>query len=465
MVPDMSVVVEALQKIVGAAYVATDKETCYVYSRDCSIEKGYVPDVVIRPNTTEEVSQVLKLANEQKVPIYPRGAAASLVLMGVPLQANSIVMDLTRMNRIVEIDEESMSVTVETGITWGELETALKEKGWYTGFIGPGPGLSTTIGGAISVVSVYYGSAKYGTAADILLGLEVVLPTGEIIRTGSAALKKARRHTRYGIGFDASGLFCGDQGILGVKTQATLKLFPLPKTIGFFTFGYTTLDDCHNALYQMTKLHIASDIGYIDQLNVQLAPKKYRFVLHGKIEAHSQEELGLQLGLFKEIGQKTNGVDLGPSVGKLLFGDMVYEYFPMAGAFGAYGASCNKVPIAQATKLHAKYSELLKKYEKEIKKYNILGVWYTFISGSCIDILPQFQIPIDNPESQEFGRKIWKELINEEVKEGVTHYWLGKVIGDRVVENYQPEYYAFVKKIKNTLDPNGILNPGLLNLW
>lgn len=465
MVRDMNAVIEALQKIVGAAYVATDKETCYVYSRDCSIEKGFIPDIVIRPNTTDEVSQVMKLVNEQKVPIYPRGAAASLVLMGVPLQANSIVMDLTRMNRIIELDEESMGVTVETGITWGELETTLKEKGWYTGFIGPGPGLSTTIGGAISVASVYYGSAKYGTAADILLGLEVVLPTGEIIRTGSAALKKARRHTRYGIGFDASGLFCGDQGILGVKTQATLKLFPLPKTIGFFTFGYTTLEECHNALYQMTQLHIASDIGYVDQLNVSLGPKKYRFLLHGKIEAHSPEELGLQLAFFKEIAQKTNGADLGPSLGKLLFGDMVYEYFPMAGAFGAYGASCNKVPIAQATKLHAKYTELLKKYEKELKKYNILGVWYTFISGSCIDILPQFQIPIDNPESQEFGRKIWKELINEEVKEGATHYWLGKVIGDRVVENYQPEYYAFVKKIKNTLDPNGILNPGLLNLW
>jgi FAD/FMN-containing dehydrogenase len=462
---DMSLVIEKLQEILGADYVATDKETCYVYSRDCSLEKGFIPDVVIRPNTTEEVSQVLILANEQKVPIYPRGAAASLVLMGVPLQSNSIVMDLTRMNRMVELDEDSMSVTVEAGITWGELETALKEKGWYTGFIGPGPGLSSTIGGAISVASVYYGSAKYGTAADITLGLEVVLPTGEIIRTGSAALQKAKRHTRYGIGFDATGLFCGDQGILGVKTQATLKLFPLPNTVGFFTFGFTNLEECHDALLQMTKLHIASDIGYVDQQNVALGPKKYRFLLHGKIESHSPEELEIQMGFFKEIAQHTNGADLGPSLGKLLFGDLLYEYFPMAGAFGAYGASCNKVPIAQAQKMHAKFSELLEKYSTELKQYNILGVWYTFITGSCIDILPQFQIPIDNPESAEFGRKIWKELINTEIQEGVTHYWLGKVIGDRVAENYQPEYYAFVKKIKGTLDPNGILNPGLLNLW
>ncbi|MHA1357388.1 MAG: FAD-binding oxidoreductase [Candidatus Helarchaeota archaeon] len=462
---DLTPVVNALQEIVGSDYVATDRETCYVYSQDCSIEKGFVPDIVIRPANATQISQIMKLANKFKVPIYPRGAAASLVLMGVPLKPHALVIDLTRMNRIVELDEDSMSVTVETGITWGELEASLKEKGWYTGFIGPGPGLSSTIGGAISVCSVYYGSAKYGTAADITLGLEVVLPTGEIIRTGSAALEKAKRHTRYGIGFDATGLFCGDQGILGIKTEASLKLFPLPKAIGFFTYGYTDLDSCHDALYQMTSLHIASDIGYMDQLKVTLGSRKYRYLLHGKIESHSEDELAAQKVLFHEIAEKTGGVDCGESLGKLLFGDLVYEYFPMAGAFGNYGAICNKVPIKQAKEIHSKFMALQEKYKAEIEKYKILTVFYTFISGSCIDILPQFQIPMDNPESIEFGRKIWKEFIGEEVKEGCVHYWLGKVIGDRVAECYQPTYYEFVKRIKSTLDPNLILNPGLLNLW
>ncbi len=461
---DVEAIVKKLGEIVGKEYVASDKETCYVYSQDCSIEKGVIPDIVIRPNTTEEVSEVVKIANKEKIGLYPRGAAASLVLMGVPLKEDSIVIDLTRMKRIVEIDEDSMSVTVETGITWGELETALKKKDWYTGFIGPGPGLSTTIGGAISVCSVYYGSAKYGTAADITLGLEVVLPTGEIIRTGSAALQKAKRHTRYGVGFDSTGLFCGDQGILGIKTQASLKLYPLPKAIGFFTFGYTDLDTCHKDLFEMTKLHIASDIGYVDQLKVPLGPKKYRFLIHGKIESHSDEELAAQMALFKNIADGS-GEDLGPSLGKLLFGDMVYEYFPMAGTFGQFGSSCNKTTIKHAKEMHAKFMALQDKYEKEIKKYNILNVWYTFITGSVIDILPQFQIPVDNPESAEFGRKIWKELVEDEVKDGCTHYWLGKVIGDRVVEHYQPSYYEFVKRIKKTLDPNGILNPGLLKFW
>jgi hypothetical protein len=171
------------------------------------------------------------------------------------------------------------------------------------------------------------------------------------------------------------------------------------------------------------------------------------------------------MAFFKEIAIKTKGEDLGPSLGKLLFGDMVYEYFPMAGQFGAYGASCNKVPIAQAKVLHGKFMDIQTKYETEIKKYKILAAWYTFITGSSIDILPQFLIPVDNPESRDFGLKIWKELIGEEMKEGVTHYWLGKVIGDRVAEHYQPAYYDFVKKMKNALDPNGILNTGLLNLW
>ena len=196
--------IDSLKEIVGSDYVANDKETLYAYSRDTSPESGFFAEVIVRPKSTEEVSKIIKLANDTKTPIWPRGAATSLVFMGIPLKSGGIVLDLTRMNNVIEIDEDSMSVTAETGITWGKLENELKKKGWYTGFIGPAPGLASTIGGAISVASVMYGSAKYGTAGDILLGLEVVLPTGEIIRTGSSALKKSFHHVRYGIGPDSA---------------------------------------------------------------------------------------------------------------------------------------------------------------------------------------------------------------------------------------------------------------------
>ncbi|NVM02840.1 MAG: FAD-binding oxidoreductase [Candidatus Helarchaeota archaeon] len=457
--------IKELKNVIPPEYVATDKEICFAYSMDSSPVPGHIPDMVIRPETTQEVSEVIKLANKYKTPIYPRGAAASLVMMGVPLQPGGISLDMTRMNKIMEIDEDSMSVTVQTGITWGEMEYELKKKGWYTGMVGPGPGLSSTIGGAISVASVYYGSAKYGTACDILLGLEVVLPTGEVIRTGSAALDTAKRHTRYGVGLDSTGIFCGDQGIMGVKTEATLKLYPVPVATGFFVYGYNDEDPLLKALHKMTSLHIASDIGYTDgEIGLDMGGGPERFMIHGKIEAHSEKELEVQLELFDEIANKTNGIKKKDSFARMIFHDSIYMVFPMAGMSGNFGASCNKMPIFESKKVHDVFIKYREKHLEEIQKHKITTVWYSFISGSTIDILPQIQIPAHDPEALKYGTKLWKDFIKEELKYGTIHYWLGKVIGDQVVEHYRPTYFNFIKKLKNTLDPNGIINPGLLKL-
>ncbi|MHA1379584.1 MAG: FAD-binding oxidoreductase [Candidatus Helarchaeota archaeon] len=432
---------------------------------DSSPVPGYIPDAVIRPESTEEVSAIMKIVNKYKTPVYPRGAAASLVMMGIPLQPGGISLDMTRMNKIMEIDEDSMSVTVQTGITWGELEFELKKKGWYTGMVGPGPGLSTTIGGAISVASVYYGSAKYGTACDIVLGLEVVLPTGEIIRTGSAALDTAKRHTRYGLGLDSTGIFCGDQGIMGIKTEATLKLYPAPEVTGFFVYGYVDEDKLLKAVHKMAALHIASDIGYTDgESGLDMGGGPERYIIHGKIEAHSEKELEAQLELFDNIAEVTGGNKKSPSFAKMMFHDMIYEVFPIAGMSGNYGASCNKMPIFESKKVHDLFLKYREKHMEEIKKHKITTVWYTFISGSTIDILPQIQIPAHDPEALKFGTYLWKNFIKEEMNYGTVHYWLGKVIGDQVVEHFRPTYFEFIKKLKNTFDPNGILNPGLLKL-
>jgi FAD/FMN-containing dehydrogenase len=457
--------IKEIQNKIDPKYIATDKEICYAYSMDSSPVPGYIPDAVIRPSTTDEVSEIMKLANKHKTPIYPRGAAASLVLMGVPLQPGGVSLDLTRMNKILEIDEDSMCVTVQAGITWGELEYELKKKGWYTGMVGPGPGLSTTIGGAISVASVYYGSAKYGTACDILLGLEVVLPTGEIIRTGSAALETAKRHTRYGIGLDSTGIFCGDQGIMGVKTEATLKLYPAPKATGFFVFGYEDGDNLLKAVHEMAALHVASDIGYTDgKSGLDMGGGPERFMIHGKIEAHSEKELEAQLELFNKIASDTGGIKKGESLAKMIFHDMIYEVFPIAGMSGNFGASCNKMPIFESRKVHEKYLEYIGKHAENIKKHKITTVWYAFVTGSALDILPQLQIPAHDPDALKFGTELWENFIKEELNYGTIHYWLGKVIGDKVVERYRPNYFEFIKKLKDTLDPNGILNPGLLKL-
>ncbi len=458
--------IDSLRKIVGSDYVADDKETLYAYTRDTSPEKGFLADIVIRPRTVEEISQIVKLANETKTSIWPRGAATSLVFMGVPLKSGGIILDLTRMNQIIEIDEDSMSVTAEVGITWAKLQSELKKKGWYTGMVGPAPGISSTIGGAISVASVMYGSAKYGTACDILLGLEVVLPTGEILKTGSAAMKKSFHHVRYGIGPDSTGLFCGDQGILGIKTKVTFKIFPAPKVTKFLHFYYKDIENTIDAMHEMASLHIASDLAFSDnKIGVGFLGKG-RFPVYIKVEGPTEKLVDAELELLCQVNEKHGGKRWKTDdPAKSILQDQMYIFFPIAGRMGNFGASCNKIPIKRTKQFYQFFLDLLAEHDEDIKKYKILPAWYAFISQNAIDVLPTFALPVHDKEAFEVGRQLWHELIVKEVEsQGSIHYWLGKVIGDVVADNYKENYHDFIKKLKRSLDPNNILNPTILKL-
>lgn len=455
---------ESLKDIIGSEYIATDKETLYAYSRDTSPEPGIFADMIVRPGSTEEISEILKIANKTQTAVWPRGAATSLVFMGVPLKEGGIILDLTRLNKIVEIDEDSMSVTVETGITWGKLEAKLKEKGWFTGFIGPGPGYSSTIGGAVSVASVMYGSAKYGTACDILLGLKVVLPTGVIINTGSAAMKKSYKHTRYGIGPDSSGIFCGDNGIMGIKTEITFKIYPYPDHIRYLHYGYDDFTKVINCIHEMASYRIASDLAIVDN-NIGISwGGKGQFPLHGIIKSYSEKMAEAQIEFLDKINDKYGGEKGKDFFPKMILEDKRYEMFPMSGRLGNFGASCNKIPIKRANQFHDMFLEFMESHSKESKRHHILWEFYAFISLNSIDILPTIMVPTDKKENYEFGRQLWKELIQKEIKSGAVHYWLGKVIGDVVADNYKDEYFQFIRNLKHSLDPNNILNPTLLKL-
>ncbi|NVM56329.1 MAG: FAD-binding oxidoreductase, partial [Candidatus Helarchaeota archaeon] len=234
---------------------------------------------------------------------------------------------------------------------------------------------------------------------------------------------------------------------------------------GFFVYGYEDEDKLLKAIHKMASLHIASDIDYSDsESGFDMGGGEERFIVRGKIEAHSEKELEVQMELFDKIANETSGIKKAPTMAKMYFEDMIYEIFPMAGMMGNYGASCNKMPIFESKKVHDLFLKYREKHKAEIEKHKIITVWYTFISGSTIDILPQIQIPAHDPEALKYGTELWENFIKEELKYGTVHYWLGKVIGDQVVEHYRPTYFNFIKKLKNLLDPNGILNPGLLKL-
>ena len=226
-----------IQDLIGSVYV-TDKDfmkAAYSRNVDPAFPDRWA-DMIVRPQSTEEVSEIVKIANKYKIHMVPRGGGADLV--GGSVTEGGILIDLTRMNKILEVNEDDYYCEVECGITWGALLSELHPRGYTTGVCGPGSGFSATIGGGLSNATVGFGSSKYGVVPDICLGVEVVLPNaqGTIIRTGAAANKYAKPFCRYGVAPDFTGLFMGDVGTMGIKTKAFLRLFPDPpyKTMRYY---------------------------------------------------------------------------------------------------------------------------------------------------------------------------------------------------------------------------------------
>ena len=234
----MSKLYQKLERIVSEKRISNNLYIRHAYSRNVSSNLQGVPDLVIRPKSTEEISEILKIANEENIPVIPRGGGDCEFGGSKPIGDTGIVLDTKSMNKILNLDEENLIVTVEAGISWGKLNEYLSHYGLYTGCLGPGSGMVSSIGGGISHHSVGGGGcAKYGACTNQLLSLEVVLPTGEIINTGSQANRYSKiPFNRFGNGPDLTGLFCGDNGIYAVKTTVSLQVFPKPEFASYKTF-------------------------------------------------------------------------------------------------------------------------------------------------------------------------------------------------------------------------------------
>ena len=184
-------ILESMREIVGSEYVSNADFILQSYGK--SITGGLIekrPDYVVRPKSPEEIAEILKMANSERIPVIPRGGGAGLLECTLPLKSGGIVIDTTRMDKILDFNENNLTVTVQCGITWAQLNSFLNERGYYTGTLGPGSGMSAVVGGGLSHHSVGGGgAAKYGAVTKHCVGLKVVLANGDIIITGSGASK------------------------------------------------------------------------------------------------------------------------------------------------------------------------------------------------------------------------------------------------------------------------------------
>jgi len=213
-------ILEQFKLIVGSEYIFTDADSIEKYGKDETEQLHYAPQVIVKPRKASEIAQLLKICNEHVIPVTPRGAGTGLTGGALP-HLGGLVISMERFNTILEIDERNLQVTTEPGVITEMLQDAVKEKGL---FYPPDPASkgSCFIGGNISENSGGPKAVKYGVVKDYVLNLEVVLPNGEIIWTGSNVLKNAT-------GYNITQLIVGSEGTLGIVTKIVLRLIPHPK--------------------------------------------------------------------------------------------------------------------------------------------------------------------------------------------------------------------------------------------
>ena len=212
--------IELFKKIAGDAYVLVDEESLNNYAHDETENLHFLPDIVIKPRTAEEISRIMVICNEHKIPVTPRGAGTGLSGGALP-HLGGVLLSMERMNTIIEIDERNLQVTTEPGVITEVLQNAVKEKGL---FYPPDPSSrgSCFIGGNIAENSGGPKAVKYGVVKDYVLNLQIVLPTGEIMWTGANVLKNST-------GYNLTQLIVGSEGTLAIVTKIVLKLLPHPK--------------------------------------------------------------------------------------------------------------------------------------------------------------------------------------------------------------------------------------------
>ncbi len=502
----MTEIYDKLARIVSNKFVSNDIIVRHAYSRNVDPILQGVPDFVIRPKNAQEISEILKIANEENVPVIPRGGGDCEFGGSKPVGNVGIVLDMKRMHNILNLDQDNLTITVEAGASWGELNEYLCHYGLYTGCMGPGSGMTASVGGGISHHSVGGGGcAKYGTCTNQLVGLQVVLPNGDIIETGSRANIHNKSHfNRFGNGPDLTGLFCGDNGILGVKTQVTLQVFPRPPFADYKTYLLPRKDRIVSSKIftetRRTGIDVY-DMMYIYDIIVKLGCdfgmfpmwenlKKKRGIMFYTVEANSDTELEEKTKQLDKIFLDNKCEDIGSEISD---GNIAKWHYVEQGHWQMYHNLWGIVPgleplTAECFTPISKYPEILNDIDQWDMEHNDDMKVFTEVTGQRpitgsgpILLIDGCNVELTcgftsfgnyydgeiHEEFEDLDLKLWKSFLERVTKWGVEWYMMGEFASRLMVDldAYLPEYYKLLSSIKKTVDPNSILSRGKFNFW
>ena len=456
-------ILKKLKKIVGDENVRLEEDYLEKYSKDetSGIEVRR-PEVVVFPTNAEHVSEIVKLSNEYMVPITPRGAGTGLSGGAVPA-FGGIVLSLEKMNRIIEFDPVNMTVTVEPGVITDEIQKLAEEHNLY--YAGdPASSESSSIGGNIAENAGGTRVIKYGSTSHHVLGIEMVTPTGEIVRYGGKMVKNV-------MGYDMICLIVGSEGTLGIVTKIILRLIPKPKHFATLLIPFKNLDDSIRSVPKVipTLGILPSSIEFMDRKSVEMSKE---FLSESIPNMEAQSHLIIELDSPDKESLVKEYMNLGDELMKMgaievYVADNRYQRsriwkFRKAIAEGIIAfrpVHCMEdvsVPISGMPDIVKGSYEIAKKRDLEVLVFGHVGDGNTHVT---------FLKPLNMDE------RIWKGNLEKALKElyEMTSSLGGSITGEHGVGLKRKKYLRifltdqeieFMRKIKKALDPNGILNPG-----
>jgi D-lactate dehydrogenase (cytochrome) len=308
---EQNVVLDALQTMLGLDGVSTGSSDRELHSRDQSTHAAHLPDLVVWPDNTEEVSLVAAYANEHNIPLIGWGTGSSLEGNPIPVYGG-IVVDFSRMNRIMQIYTEDFQVRLQPGMLYKDMNQVLAKHGL---FFAPDPGANASIGGMIANNAAGTRTVRYGATRDNVLALEVVLASGEILRTGSRSVKQSA-------GYDLTHLFTGSEGTLGLITEATLRLVPIPEHVSAAIVSFPSTQAAAEAVFEImgaglspAALELVNTAAVVainkaEGFDLDEAPNLF-LEFHGATESSLTETLQMAQTICRELGCQTYKAGLG----------------------------------------------------------------------------------------------------------------------------------------------------------
>jgi len=457
--------IEQLRQIVGENNVITAKVDRVAYSRDLTPYFS-IPDAVVYPTTTEQVVEILILLNEKGVPVTPRGGGASFQGSSLAVRGG-ILLDLSRMNKILEISNEDMIAIVQPGVRYETFEHELERRG-LTFPHDVGSHNAATIGGILASDSNGHHAYKHGRVGAWIQGMEVVLVDGTILRLGTRA-------PRYNMGYNLAALFAGSEGTLGIITEATLKLvprMPVEATIGAF---FQNLDGLMNASLAITMSGIdagtfeATDGKTVktisDVMNLGFPTCEGNFV--GDVQGFDEENLQRKLMVMERILKEHGGENVVIArdeettnklwAPRLEIDTAIVKVHPGYREFG-FAAADPCVPLS-------KQAEAIREIGRIIRSHGIIAA--VFCHAGIGIIHPAVLIDARNREHWVAMKKAEQEILEYVVGIGgvvTAEHGFGYVKNPYVRMAIGQDKLELDRRIKKLLDPNGILNPGKMAL-